>query len=209
MHRSQYYTKSRDLVNLANCTDLVSLQAVIFMNLFLLSTTRTTTCYTNLSASLSVAVRMGLHLSLDQDQDLISQEVGKRVFWTLRLLSNDASACIGLPKLLSDDDIDVQLPREINDIYLQSGRILRQPESEICYIAGANAYKRLHMIWDKVVKVIYPRKGLMGSLNFPVKLETIRLIENDMQKWSRDIPGGFRLRDHTGEQGLQRSSYPI
>ena len=196
-------------MDIANCTDLVSLQAAVFINLFLLSTSRTTTCYTYLSVSLTAALRMGLHRSPGQGQDLISQEVGKRIFWTLRLLSNATSACSGLPKLLSDDHIDTQFPREVNDMYIQSESILQQPEPEICYIAGSNAFKRLYMVQDKIIELIYPQKGLKDTLTFPVKLKTIQLIEKDLQTWSRHIPRGFKLGEQTKDQGLQRFVSPF
>lgn len=128
----------------------------IFLNLFLLTTNRTSTCYTYLSTSLSIALRMGLHRSLKTNQDLISQEISKRIFWALWQLVNDVASCCGLPRLLNDDEIDQELPREVNDVFIAKGEISMQPKDEICYISGANASYRLHIIRDKVTRHIYP-----------------------------------------------------
>ncbi len=179
------------------------------MNLFLLAISRPSTCYTYLSTSLSIALRMGLHRSLGAPDDLICCETGKRVFWVLRLLSNEVAACAGLPRLLSDEEIDQELPREVNDVYIQRSRILSQPESEVCYISGANSYKRLHMILDKVIKRIYPQSGRngpghRGSVSYAVRLDTIREIEKDLYRWSEAIPRGYRLGSYYEEPALQK-----
>ena len=179
------------------------------MNLFLLAINRPSTCYTYLSTSLSIALRMGLHRSLGAPEDFICCETGKRVFWALRLLSSEVAACAGLPRLLSDEEIDQELPREVNDAYIQRARILPQPESEICYVSGANAYKRLHMILDKVIKRVYPQSGRngpgnRGSVSYAVRLDTIREIEKDLHQWSAAIPQGYRLGSCYEEPALQR-----
>ncbi|KGO40376.1 Transcription factor, fungi [Penicillium expansum] len=192
---SEYFSKSRQLQDIANCRDLVSLQAIVFMNLFLLTTNRSSTCYTYLCTSLSIAVRMGLHRSLKTDQDLISQEISKRLFWALWLLVNDVSSCCGMPRLLSDSDIDQEFPREANDVYITSRNISMQPQSEICYISGANASYRLHMIRDKVTRQMYPVKPLghdqlHDSTAHAANLEKVRETEDDLKKWANSIPRG-------------------
>ena len=201
--RSKYYAKSRQLQDIANCRDLVSLQAIVFMNFFLLSTSRSSTCYTYLSASLSIALRMGLHRSLKTDQDLISQEIGKRTFWSLRLLVNDVAACCGMPKMLSEEEIDQELPKEVNDNYIERRKISMQPQSETCYMSGFNAYNQLHMIRDKVTRQIYPVKT-NGSMAHVVNLETISEIEGELNRWANGIPWGYRLGTHYGESKLIR-----
>lgn len=152
---------------------------------------------------------MGLHRSLSAPEDMISREIGKRIFWTLRLLSNEVSACAGLPRLLSDEEIDQEFPREVNDVYILRGRILSQPQDEVCYVSGANAYKRLHMILDKVIKRIYPQGGRngpssKGSVSYAVRLDTIREIEKDLHRWSETLPRGYQLGSCYEEPALQR-----
>lgn len=177
------------------------------MNLFLLSTIRSSTCYTYLSASLSIALRMGLHRAIITDQDVISLEISKRLFWALRLLVNDLAACCGMPRLLSDEEVDQELPKEVNDIYIGGRRISMQPSSEICYMSGANAYNQLHFIRDKVTRQIYPVKGLGAQTSDPmaytVNLETVHQIERELNQWvNSSIPWGYRLGTYYEESGL-------
>ncbi|CAI7606643.1 unnamed protein product [Penicillium pancosmium] len=169
---------------------------------------RISTCYTYLSATLSIALRMGLHRSLNPNQDLISQELSRRIFWTLRLLVNDIATSIGMPVLLSDDEIDQDFPKETNDIYIEKSRILPQPDGEICYISGANSYKRLQMLRDKVTNCVYSIRGQNHCLeNSPfhvVSLASIHGIQKDLEKWVNDIPRGYRLGSFCAEGRLIR-----
>ncbi|KAF9251892.1 transcriptional regulator family: Fungal Specific TF [Penicillium roqueforti] len=208
----EFYAKSRQLQNLAECRDLTSLQAIMFLNLFLLSSNRISTCYTYLSASLSIALRMGLHRSLKTGQDLISEEMSKRIFWTLRLLVNDVATASGMPVLLSDDEIDQELPKETNDINIEKMRISPQPRGEICYISGANSYKRLQMVRDKVTHCVYSLKGqttsdMNGLPIHGVSLALIHGIQGDLDNWVDDIPMGYRLGTCYTEARLIRAQF--
>lgn len=132
------------------------------------------------------------------EHDLVSQEMSKRIFWTLRLLVNSIAASSGMPVLLSDEDIDQELPKETNDIYIEKTRIYPQPHGEICYISGANSYKRLQMLRDKVTNCVYSIRGQNncgknGSPFHGVSLASIRGIQSDLEKWVNDIPSGYRL----------------
>jgi hypothetical protein len=209
LYRSKYFSISRQLQNVANCQDLISLQAVFFLNLFLLTTNRTSTCYTYLSTSLSIALRMGLHRSLKANQDLISQEISKRIFWALWQLVNDVTSCCGLPRLLNDDEIDQELPREVNDVFIAKGEISMQPKDEICYISGANASYRLHIIRDKVTRHIYPFRSvntvpLDDSMAYGANIDIIREIEEELIEWAKSIPRGYRLGTWYRESKLLR-----
>jgi Fungal specific transcription factor domain. len=206
---SEYFSKSRQLQDIANCRDLVSLQAIVFMNLFLLTTNRISTCYTYLCASLSIAVRMGLHRSLNTNHDLISQEIGKRLFWALWLLVDNVASCCGLPRPLSNNDIDQEFPREVNDAYITSRYISTQPQNEICHISGANASYRLQMIRDKVTRQMYSAEDLgydqlHASTPYAANFEKLRRIKDDLKEWADTIPRGYLLGTCCREPRLLR-----
>ncbi|KAK1243091.1 hypothetical protein MKX07_003719, partial [Trichoderma sp. CBMAI-0711] len=208
---SRYFIKSKQLQDIATCNDLVSLQAIVFKNLFLLYTTRAPICYTYLCTSMSVALRMGLHKSFHNTQDILSREISKRVFMALKLLSLEISACVGLPTLLNDEESDQELPLEVNDAYIQRGRAAKQPTNEICYASGSICYFRLQNILYRVLKDIYPRKGrasveACGSMSYVVKVDTIRGIEQDLERWVKEIPLGYRLGTYYQDRAVQRFS---
>ncbi|PTB47739.1 hypothetical protein M431DRAFT_101623 [Trichoderma harzianum CBS 226.95] len=82
LNRSQYYAKSKQLQDIAECKSLISLQAIVILNLFLLSTTRLSTCYTYLTTSMSIALRTD-KIMLDQFNDLISRVSGFSAYQSL------------------------------------------------------------------------------------------------------------------------------
>jgi hypothetical protein len=158
---------------------------------------------------MSVALRMGLHKSFHNTQDILSREISKRVFMALKLLSLEISACVGLPTLLNDEESDQELPLEVNDAYIQRGRAAKQPTNEICYASGSICYFRLQNILYRVLKDIYPRKGrasveACGSMSYVVKVDTIRGIEQDLERWVKEIPLGYRLGTYYQDRAVQR-----
>ncbi|KAL7952587.1 fungal-specific transcription factor domain-containing protein [Trichoderma compactum] len=190
---SRYFIKSKQLQDIASCNDLVSMQAIVFKNLFLIYTTRTPFCYTYLCTSMPVALRMGLHRSLNNTQDLISREISKRVFWALKLLASAVATCVGLPTL---------------------GKATTQPPNAVCYSSGLICYSRLHNILRKVLKDIYPRKGrvsaeVCGSMNYTVRVDKIREIEQELEKWVTTIPLGYRLGTYYQGPAIQRAQFVL
>ncbi|KAJ5118392.1 hypothetical protein N7448_010101 [Penicillium atrosanguineum] len=195
---SFYYEKSIRLQDIADCKDLVSLQAIVFKILFLLATTRVFTCYTYITAALSVALRMGLHRSFINHQDLISREIGKRVFWALWILANEVAALCGLPNLLSREEIDQESPIETNDSYIELGQIRQQPEGEVCLVAIANVYRRLHMIFQGIIKHIYSEKRFNvfqpgSTVCCSVSMDKLKGIEEEFHQWARGMPDLYAL----------------
>lgn len=158
---------------------------------------------------MSVALRMGLHRSFNSTQDIISREISKRIFWALKFLCAEVSSCIGLPTLVNDEDSDQELPIEVNDIYIQRGKVIKPPSNEVCYASGSICFSRLHNILQRVLRDIYPRKGrasveACGSMNYVVKIDTIRAIEGELEKWTKAIPLGYRLGICYRDRAVQR-----
>ncbi|QYS99395.1 Zn(2)-C6 fungal-type domain-containing protein [Trichoderma simmonsii] len=147
--------------------------------------------------------------SLNNTQDLISREISKRVFWALKLLSSEVATCVGLPTLVNDEDLDQELPLELNDAYIYKGKTTAQPPNEVCYSSGLICYSRLHNILHKVLKDIYPRKGrasaeVCGSMNYTVRVDKIHEIEQELEKWATMIPLGYRLGTYYQGPAIQR-----
>jgi hypothetical protein len=147
---------------------------------------------------MSLALRMGLHRSIVQGDDFIARETGRRVFWTLYLLCNSISTACGMPKCLSDDDCDQEMPLEVSDAYIEKTRILTQPDGEASLAAGSNACIRLDMIRNRVIKHIYPVKGIKegpgrDSLSYKVSLAKVEELERELQQWIEGLPTGYKL----------------
>lgn len=167
------------------------------------------TCYSYLTTTMSLALRMGLHRSIVQGDDIIARETGRRVFWTLHLLCNLIATACGMPKCLSDEDFDQEMPLEVSDAYIQKTGISAQPDGELCLTAGSNAYIRLYVIHDQVIRHIYPVKGIKGGsgrdlLSYRVSLANVEELERELRQWKENVPVGYKLgRDEASGSRLR------
>lgn len=182
------------MIEITDCRDTTSIQTVILMIIFLQSSSKMSTCYSYVGIALSASLRMGLHRSLPTESfDPIEQETRKRIFWTVRKMDTYVSALLGLPKGIGDEDIDQEMPLEVDDDYITREGILPQPPGTLSMISAANAHTRLLKIMAKVVKHIYPLRGVEASFStngpaYRVNLERIEEIERDLNEWVATLP---------------------
>lgn len=123
---------------------------------------------------------------------------------------------LGLPLTLSEEDIDQDLPSEVDDDHITENGIIPMPSGSVCAATAANANLRLSHILRKIVRSIYPTKGFQNqeepsSRSYSVPLSIIRELENDLQKWMESLPpslkpGGKRT-GHGPVQQLLRHAY--
>ena len=122
------------MINVTECRDLVSIQAILFIIMFLQSSSNLSTCYSYIGIALRASLRLGLHRSISNSFDPIEAETRKRVFWIVRKMDTYVGALLGLPKTLSDDDIDQVFPLEVDDEFITRDGILPMPEGRYRWI---------------------------------------------------------------------------
>jgi Fungal specific transcription factor domain len=206
----KYFKASRQLMDITDCRDLPSLQAVVCMILFLQSSAKLSVCYSYIGIALHSAIRLGLHRSIKGNFDPIETEIRKRLFWQIRKMSIYVGAMLGLPISLSDDDIDQTLPEEIDDEYLTIDGPRPMPSGYTPLASAMNAHTRLVMILRKVTKYIYPIKGIHNTdrpQSYSVSHAKVREIERDLSAWMDELPDGLKPGSTTSEE-LQRLVEP-
>lgn len=106
------------------------------------------------------------------------------------------SALLGLPVMVSNDDIDQEYPLEIDDEYITLSGILPTPAGQTSLMAGANAHTRLVDIVLKVVKYIYPvrlaKHQEKSDRTYKVSHSKIREIEKELDAWMESLPLALR-----------------
>ncbi|KAI2727701.1 transcriptional regulator family: Fungal Specific TF [Penicillium roqueforti] len=192
----QFFKAGRQLLEITDCRDLVSLQAICFMVLFLQSSAKLSTCYSYVGIALRSALRLGLHRSVAADFNPLERELRKRIFWVVRKMDIYVSTLLGLPQILSDDDIDQEYPMEVDGDFITSEGITQPPSNYTPLMAGCNAHTRLSNIILKVVKYIYPVKNARyrskSDQRYMVSHSKIREIERDLQNWMEELPPALR-----------------
>lgn len=179
-------------MDITDCRDLPSLQAIICMIMFLQSTAKLSTCWCYVGIALHSAIRMGLHRSITGNFNLVELQSRRRLFWQIRKMDLYVGAMIGLPTMLNEDDIDQELPMDIDDEFITPERILPAPSGYVHLMAGSNAQTRLLVVLRKVIRYVYPIKGIQYLAGKPrsyvVSHAKIREIERDLQRWMEELP---------------------
>lgn len=149
------------------------------------------TCYTYISLATAACTRMGLHRSESSTHlNPIDQEVRKRVFWSLRTMATYVTTILGLPRMLSDNDIDQDLPLEVNDECITDDGIDERLSSVTCPMTTANAHMKLIRIMDTIRRnVLNPCKsGGDQSQAYMVDYARIIKAENELETWFTSLP---------------------
>ncbi|XP_044717535.1 fungal specific transcription factor domain-containing protein [Hirsutella rhossiliensis] len=181
----KYYKTARALLHdLAECRDIVSLQALLFMILFLQATS-------NLS----------LHRHLQHEKiGVLEQEIRRRVFYVIRQMDIYVSTMLGFPLLLNIDDVDQLYPTEVDDEYISSTGIISPPPGTPSFFEAFNAQTRLMEILGKIAKHVYPMhgqgqpvvKGDKSSTTYLISYARIKEIETELQGWYEKLPEMWR-----------------
>jgi hypothetical protein len=184
------------MTDVTDCRDTTSLQALVFIIVFLQCSSRMSTCYTYLGIALRSAIQMGLHRRITAVHTPIEQQTRSRLFWVLRKMDIYVSTLLGLPCGIADDDIDQEMPLEIDDEYLLEGTSLPQPAQRLALMAATNAHIKLTGILKKIVAYVYPVKGVEQTINgsskvYLVEDGKISEIEVALQRWVDTLPETF------------------
>lgn len=196
------------MIDVTDCRDLTSIQIILYMILFLQSSARLSTCYTYLGIVLRSAMRLGLHRSVSNAFNPVERELRKRIFWIIRKLEIYVGALLGLPQMLSNDDIDQEMPIEVDDEYITIETILPVPSGKLSLFKAINAHTRLIEILAKTVKYIYPIKENRhwrgkDNQSYVVSHTKIREIEQDLQAWMENLPMAFRAGEETSPEFMR------
>ncbi|PTB53859.1 hypothetical protein M431DRAFT_531499 [Trichoderma harzianum CBS 226.95] len=116
----RYFELCQELVDMTNCRDL------------------------------RAALRLGLYRFVFGNFNALERELRKRIFWAIRNMDIYVSTLLGLPLLVSSDDIDQEYPLEVDDEYITPAGILPMPVGRTSLMMGVNAHTRLV---DIIVKV--------------------------------------------------------
>lgn len=168
-------------------TDLLSVQALLGIGLFLLGTPNPQPTYFFVAAAIRLSHSIGLHkkgASFNLNQSEVEQR--KRVFWIAYMLDRDICLRSGRPPIQDDDDMNVELPSEdppdnIGNIPLADGKgKMNLFRLMVTFsVIQSHVYKRLYSVKAS--------KQTDGEL-----LNTIGELDKELETWKDGIPLEFR-----------------
>ncbi|KAF9776724.1 hypothetical protein IL306_005059, partial [Fusarium sp. DS 682] len=168
-------------------TDLLSVQALLGMALFLQGTPNPQPTLLLVSAAMRLAHSIGLHKrGTGFNLNPIEIEQRKRVFWIAYMLDKDLCLRAGRPPAQDDDDMNVELPDadpedNIGNIPLADGKGKMNLFRVTCEFAliESEVYKRLYSV--------QATKQSDGEL-----LHTIGELDQKLEEWKDRIPIDYR-----------------
>jgi Fungal specific transcription factor domain len=178
--RIKYYASARTILqDVAECRDVMSLQGLVYMILFLQATSNISGCYAFLGIALRSALRMGLHRHLSHAKITpIEDETRRRVFHVIRQMDTYVSAILGFPMLLHDE------------------AITQPPPGTPSFFQAFNAHSKIMGLLSKVIKHIYPLKGVeecvlngeRPNATYMISYAQIKEIERELHEWHEQLP---------------------
>ena len=168
-------------------TDLLSVQALLGMALFLQGTPNPQSSFFLVAAAIRLSHSIGLHKrGSGFNLNPVEVEQRKRVFWIGYLLDKDICLRSGRPPAQDDDDMNVELPSEdppdnIGNIPLADGKGKTNLFRLMCTFAiiSSKVYKKLYSV--------SAAKQSDGEL-----LNTIGELDKELEDWKDSIPLDFR-----------------
>lgn len=162
------------------------------MIIYLQSSASMHSCYSYISIAISVSLQMGLHRSAaSKNLDPVQQETRKRIFWVIRIMETYVTTLLGLPTMLSDEDIDQEMPSCTDDNNSTVDGVLPMESHATSTIAALNAHITLIGIMRNVLHEVYPRAKQLGSKTTePYRVSHTRVIkiERELDRWFQNIP---------------------
>ena len=155
----RYFIAARKLIDITDTRDTYGIQTIVMLIIFLQCSARLSTCYAYIGIALRAALREGLHRKLDYPFNPIELEIRKRLFWTIYKMDIYVNTMLGLPRTISSDDFDQDMPIELDDENITVSGYRWDRQGDRLSSAGiANAHTRLIFLMKEVVTKLYPIK---------------------------------------------------
>ncbi|KAH3669041.1 hypothetical protein WICMUC_005104 [Wickerhamomyces mucosus] len=182
----KYFIAARKLIDLTNPNNLENIQTIFMLTIFLQCSAKLSICYSYIGIALRSSLRLNYHKTRE-DQDLITRECQKRLFWTIYKFEIYINSMLNLPNCNLDQyDIEIELPLDIDDININSQEIIPQQPGKLSSCGINNYHTKLLLVLNHVFKKYY---------NQPIQLisqEIVENLSNELKIWRMELP--FQLQ---------------
>ena len=193
----RHFIAAQQLIDLTRCRDLVSLQVLICLAIFLMSTARIATSHTYIGLAVSTAMKLGLHSTAPSKLMSFSElekDMRGRVFWTIVQLDMYTSSVLGLPNLVNREKLDNWKPKIAKE-EIDRVQDSKNPGPNMILAASAKHHELLAII-SKAIEILYPRpaNGLSAGDRpgtILVQSSKIKVIEHEYRQWRKSVPPGL------------------
>ncbi|KAH7011055.1 fungal-specific transcription factor domain-containing protein [Ilyonectria destructans] len=192
------YAVFPDLVLRGN--ELLTVQSFLAMAMFLMSSadTRTTVLILSIAVRELQAIDLYGRMRQTTSVDPVAYEIRTRVIWVAYILDIEMSSNCGLPPLQSDEDIEINLPRDkpLDD------RCGIDDSKELCSAKIFRLRAELATIQSRIRRELYTAKSRRQSTD--QLLRAVRDLDFALEHWRSTTPVEVELCD-----GAQNGDSPL
>lgn len=198
----KYFLEARKLIDITNVGDIPSIQTVVMMILYLQCSARLSTCYSYIGIALRSALKEGLHRNLTIFQsskrklDPIEEDTRKRLFYTIYKMDIYINSLLGLPRSISEDEFDQELPAELDDEFVtRSAYLFDKQQGALSSSACANHHTKLTIILSRIVMELYPiKKKKENDMSTSIH-DKVTELERELKNWIDNLPPELKPTD--------------
>ncbi|PWY83701.1 fungal-specific transcription factor domain protein [Aspergillus sclerotioniger CBS 115572] len=189
----QWYAASKYMTSLESGPPrLETVQARLGQCLYLLSTSRANECWYSFGTALQLVTALGLHRKFPGKlpkggNTYLERELRKRILWSAYMLDRYLSVMFGRPRLLHDEDIDQDLPDEVNDEDMLQDDPAQRTGSADCMMVASILHFKLGRILGDISRQLYT---VNPSSRSP-PLETAARLTSELEQWKSAAPPLF------------------
>lgn len=197
---------------------LVQIQCFLLSTLFQFGLPITaSSAWLHLGGAIRVLLDVGAHRKQTAKKlglSRMEEETYKRVFWVAYSLDRETASSLGRPIMLQDEDIDVELPADVDDEVLfntpEGQPLPKQPADKPALIHGFLCSLRLDEIVGRTLKTVYALQKTKIRFGINSKEWDERLvteIDSALNNWLDTVPQHLRYDPHEpNDEWLMQSS---
>lgn len=139
-------------------------------------------------------VELGYHRSVSKFRmhtDPLTAELSRRCFWVAYDIDRVAAFILGRPMGIPDDSIDVEMPMDLEDEYITSEGLKKQPRGEEeppTPMTGAIHVIKLRRLWSKFANTLYPTTTKSTSNHTTTRQVLAGDLRQELEAWYAAVP---------------------
>ncbi|KAH8883212.1 transcriptional regulatory protein GAL4 [Thozetella sp. PMI_491] len=173
---------------------LESIQAILCCAMYSMRSPVGISVWTLSGLALRQCIEMGLHRKIPWfkvELNMLKTQMRRRVFWCAYNLDRAVAITLGRPVGITDSDIDVELPLDINDENITVAGLLAEPRvsnSEPTTTVSAAIHTiRVRHIWTRIQSLVYPQRGGNDTPGFMSSM-LIEGFKMELKDWRDSAP---------------------
>lgn len=190
----RYFVAARNMVDIAYLRTIVSLQAMISLILYLVSTARIASAHAFLGAACAAAMRQGLHFRSTHDADLPHDEkkVRRRVFWAIVNLDLYITSILGLPPFMDMSTVDPAIDLTIELALKEAKTSPSLSPADGVALAASARHIELRRIVFKAQQTLFPKPidppdAASRNGTIFVSVPKVQEVEYQLNEWAQSL----------------------